>query len=99
MPLAANDYLISATHRIINNPVMEALAGGLRDPTNCIRIDSSERLQGLEHKLLIVVHPLSDVMRPFSFDLETDRLCVMASRHRSDLIVISRDHVPAMLDS
>jgi hypothetical protein len=48
---------------------------------------------------MIVVHPLSGVVRPSAFDLETGRLCVMASRHRAGLIVVSRDHVGATLDS
>ena len=48
---------------------------------------------------MIAVHPLSGVVRPSAFDLETGRLCVMASRHRSGLIVVSRDHVAETLDT
>ena len=47
---------------------------------------------------MIVVHPLSGVTRPSAFDLETGRLCVMASRHRGGLIVVTRDHLADTLD-
>ena len=33
------------------------------------------------------------------FDLETGRLCVMASRHQVALIVVTRDHVGKTLSS
>jgi hypothetical protein len=36
---------------------------------------------------------MSGVVSPSSFDLETGRLCVMASRHQAGLIIVSRDHV------
>ena len=32
---------------------------------------------------MIAVHPLSGVTDPSAFDLETGRLCVMASRHQA----------------
>ena len=38
-----------------------------------------------------MVHPLSGVVTPSDFDLETGRLCVMASRHKAGLIVLTRD--------
>ena len=47
---------------------------------------------------MIVVHPLSGVLRPSAFDLETGRLCVMASRHRAGMIVLTRDHLGSTLD-
>ena len=43
--------------------------------------------------MMIFVHPLSGCATPSSFDLETGRLCVMASRHKVGMVVISRDHV------
>jgi hypothetical protein len=46
---------------------------------------------------MVAVHPLSSVVHPSAFDLETGRLCVMASRHRSGLIVLTRDHIPRTL--
>ncbi len=49
--------------------------------------------------MMIVVHPLSGTVNPSSFDLETGRLCVMASRHQISLVVVTRDHLADTLDS
>lgn len=87
---------ITATHRRMNRAVHDALPAGLLEQG--LRVDTPERWQGLERPLMIVVHPLTGSVRPSSFDLETGRLCVMASRHRAGLIVVSRDHVRDTLD-
>ena len=88
-PLEAKDIGVSSSHRVMNSALTAALAkwGGQ------LRVDTPERWQGLERPLMIAVHPLSGVMDPSAFDLETGRLCVMASRHQSALIVLTRDHV------
>ncbi len=46
---------------------------------------------------MTIVHPLSGTLRPSSFDLETGRLCVMASRHTAGMLVLSKDHLPDTL--
>ena len=56
-------------------------------------VDTPERLQGLQRKVMIAVHPLSNSLNPSDFDLDTGRLCVMASRHQVALILVSRAHV------
>lgn len=81
---------LCATHHVMNAAMERMLPKGLRDE---IRVDTPERWQGLEREAMIVVHPLSGVVDPSAFDLETGRLCVMASRHRAGLIVVSRDHL------
>ncbi len=92
--LQPSDIGISATHRIMNGAIEKRLRGKLRD----VVVDTPERWQGLERKVFVVVHPLSGVVRPSAFDLETGRLCVMASRHKAGLVVVSRDHVGETLD-
>src|SRR3712207_1709390 len=73
------------------NTAMElALPRNLRGRT---RVDTPERWQGLERPVMIAVHPLSGVVDPSDFDLETGRLCVMASRHQSAFVMLTRDHV------
>jgi len=42
---------------------------------------------------MVAVHPLSGVTDPTAFDLSTGRLCVMTSRHRVGLFLVTRDHV------
>lgn len=91
------DIGICATHTRMNRAIRDAVSPDLVRAG--LRVDTPERWQGLERKVMIVVHPLSGVVHPSSFDLETGRLCVMASRHRSALVVVSRDHVPATLDA
>jgi len=83
-----------ATHRVMNSALALALPTSLQGK---IMVDTPERWQGLERPVMILVHPLSGVVRPTSFDLETGRLCVMASRHLAGAIVLSRDHVTETL--
>jgi hypothetical protein len=82
------------THRVMNSELALALPRSLQGR---VVVDTPERWQGLERPLMILVHPLSGVLRPTSFDLETGRLCVMASRHTAGAVILSRDHVTETL--
>lgn len=88
-PLAPSDIGMTSSHRVMNAELGNAL--GAR--ANEIRIDTPERWQGLERAVMIAVHPLSGVTDPSAFDLETGRLCVMASRHQAGFILLTRDHI------
>jgi hypothetical protein len=81
---------LCATHRVMNSAIQLSMPAEYRTR---VRVDTPERWQGLQRKVVIMVHPLSGVARPSAFDLETGRLCVMASRHQVGLLVVSRDHV------
>ena len=98
-PLGATGIGIAATHRVMNQAILAALPAHLRGGHDGVRVDTPERWQGLQRPFMIVVHPLSGVVRPSTFDLETGRLCVMASRHRAAMVVVSRDHVPETLEA
>ena len=89
-PLEPTDVGLCATHRVMNTALDLALPQELRGR---VVVDTPERWQGLERPLMLVVHPLSGVVSPSAFDLHTGRLCVMASRHRAALVVLSRDHL------
>ncbi|MFM9084035.1 MAG: AAA family ATPase [Actinomycetota bacterium] len=89
---------IVSTHNLMNSAIERALPAKLRSATG-IKITTPERWQGLERPVMIAVHPLSGVSVPSSFDLETGRLCVMASRHQSACIFVTRDHVGETLDT
>jgi hypothetical protein len=95
LPLEADQVGLCATHRAMNGAMELALPNRLRGH---VRVDTPERWQGLERNVMVIVHPLSGVTNPSSFDLETGRLCVMASRHKAGLVVISRDHLPETLE-
>lgn len=86
---------LCATHHAMNAALELCLPGRLRPH---VKVETAERWQGLERKVMVVVHPLSGVIEPSPFDLETGRLCVMASRHRAGLIVVTRDHLSRTLD-
>lgn len=92
--LRAEHVGITATHRVMNARITEALG----DLAEHVRVDTPERWQGLERPVMIAVHPLSSVTDPSPFDLDTGRLCVMTSRHRVGLILVTRDHVGRTLD-
>lgn len=88
-PLVPADIGVTSSHRVMNSALSAALGGSAKQ----IRVDTPERWQGLERPVMIAVHPLSGVADPSAFDLETGRLCVMASRHQAGLIMLTRDHV------
>lgn len=89
-PLEPSDIGLCATHRLMVSTLNLALPDSLAGE---VCVDTPERWQGLERKVMVVAHPLSGVTRPSAFDLETGRLCVMASRHQVALVVVTRDHV------
>ena len=88
-PLESKHIGVSSSHRVMNGALGEALAAFGPE----LRVDTPERWQGLERPVMIAVHPLSGVTDPSAFDLETGRLCVMASRHQAAFIVLTRDHI------
>lgn len=88
-PITSADIGVTSSHRVMNS----ALASSLGALANDVRVDTPERWQGLERPVMIAVHPLSGVNDPSAFDLETGRLCVMASRHQVGFIMLTRDHV------
>lgn len=92
--LAPEEIGLAATHRVLVGRLQDAL-GPL---AGRVRVDTPERWQGLERKVMVVAHPLSGVTRPSPFDLDTGRLCVVASRHRIGLVMVTRDHVRATLE-
>jgi hypothetical protein len=93
--LEAHEVGLCATHRVMNAAMELKLPAGLRRK---VKVDTPERWQGLERAVMVVAHPLSGVVQPSAFDLETGRLCVMASRHKAGLIIVTRDHIGHTLD-
>ena len=94
--LQPEDIGLAATHRVMNSEIELSLPRELRGR---VVVDTPERWQGLERPVMIVAHPLSGVVRPSAFDLETGRLCVMASRHLAGLVLVGRDHLGETLDN
>lgn len=95
-PLEAVQVGLCATHRVMNAAMQQHLPARLRKH---VTVDTPERWQGLERNAMVIAHPLSGVTDPSDFDLETGRLCVMASRHKAGLVIVARDHIRQTLDS
>jgi hypothetical protein len=93
--LKPEDIGLCATHHVMNAAMGLRLDKKMRG----VAIDTPERWQGLERKVMVVVHPLSGVTQPSEFDLATGRLCVMASRHQISLVVVARDHLSDTLET
>lgn len=91
------DIGVVSTHNLMNTAIQNELLA-LSPKYGAIRVTTPERWQGLEKPVMVAVHPLSGVMSPSAFDLETGRLCVMASRHQSACFFVTRDHVGVTLD-
>lgn len=94
--LKPEDIGLTATHRVMNAALANYLPPRLR---KVVSVDTPERWQGLERPVMLAIHPMSGVTRPSTFNLETGRMCVMASRHRGALIMLGRDHIPDTLKS
>ncbi|MEV7374667.1 AAA family ATPase [Streptomyces sp. NPDC090301] len=63
-----------------------------------ITVDTANRLQGSEHSITLVLHPLSGRADASAFHLEAGRLCVLTSRHRHACIVVARAGITELLD-
>jgi superfamily I DNA and/or RNA helicase len=89
--IGTEDIGVAVTHKVLMQRIIGLLqARGI----DGVKVDTAERWQGLERKLMVIVHPLSSTPEPdFDFDLGTGRLCVMASRHQHGMVVVSRDHL------
>jgi hypothetical protein len=55
-----------------------------------VRVDTANKLQGLEFDLVVAWHPLAGLPGPDGFHLDPGRLCVMLTRHRHACIVVGR---------
>lgn len=95
--LRPSDIGVVSTHNLMNTAIHNELRA-ISSKYGDIRVTTPERWQGLEKPVMVAVHPLSGVTSPSSFDLETGRLCVMASRHQAACFFITRDHVSSTLD-
>jgi hypothetical protein len=55
-----------------------------------VRVDTANKLQGLEVDVMVAWHPLAGLPSSDEFHLDPGRLCVMLTRHRHALIVVGR---------
>jgi hypothetical protein len=81
-------------HREQVTALRKALGRRLRH----VHVETANRFQGLERKVIIALHPLSGKHRPSEFATEAGRMCVAISRHRVACIMVGRDGIGEVLD-
>ena len=85
--LTPSDVAIVVSHNDQKDRVRATLdAAGLET----LRVDTANRLQGLEFAVVIAWHPLTGLDELDEFHLDPGRLCVMLTRHRHACIVVGR---------
>jgi hypothetical protein len=75
-----------------------ALKKGLGPALHEVHVETANRFQGLERKVILALHPLSGQRRPTEFSAAAGRMCVAVSRHRVACIMIGRDGIRETLD-
>jgi AAA domain-containing protein len=75
-----------------------ALKKALGPAPHDVHVETANRFQGLERKVILALHPLSGQRRPTDFSAAAGRMCVAVSRHRVACIMISRDGIRETLD-
>ena len=55
-----------------------------------VKVDTANKLQGLQFELVVAWHPLAGLPDPDGFHLDPGRLCVLMTRHRQACIVVGR---------
>ncbi|MBB4161651.1 AAA domain-containing protein [Streptomyces cinereoruber] len=92
------DIAIGTTHRRQAQHI-RTLVSRHHPRLHGITVDTANRLQGIERKVTLFLHPLSGRDSASAFHLETGRLCVLTSRHRHACIVVARAGIPELLDA
>jgi hypothetical protein len=64
-----------------------------------VKVDTANKLQGLQYELVIAWHPLAGLPDADGFHLDPGRLCVLMTRHRQACIVVGRASDRVLLDA
>ncbi len=86
VPLTPGQIGVVCGHRSQVYAVQELLGESLAG----VHVETSDRYQGLEKRIVLVHHPLSGRQSLGSFQLDQGRLCVMTSRHRVGCLLFAR---------
>jgi hypothetical protein len=92
--LTADHISVVVFHREQVTAVRKALGPRLRG----VHVETANRFQGLERKVIIALHPLSGRHRPTEFSADAGRMCVALSRHRVTCLMVGRDGIREVLD-
>lgn len=91
-PLAGQDMAVVVPH-VSQACAIRAMLADYPD----VLVGTANALQGLERAACVAVHPLAGKREAEEFALDTGRLCVMLSRHRSHLSIVIDDQSASTL--
>jgi hypothetical protein len=94
-PLGPSRVAVVVSHNNQKDILRAGLDGAGFDE---IRVDTANKLQGLEFDIVIAWHPLAGLPEGDTFHLDPGRLCVMLTRHRHGCIVVGRASDPFLVD-
>lgn len=83
-PLAASDFAVVAAHVNQSAAIRSRLASHPE-----VLVGTANQLQGLERPVTVAVHPLAGHPEITDFNADLGRACVMLSRHRAHLTVVT----------
>ncbi len=91
-PVTPADLAVVAAH-VSQAAAVRALLADLPD----VLVGTANQLQGMERPAAVVLHPLAGYRDPNAFGTDPGRACVMLSRHRAHLTVVTDAATPAAL--
>ena len=95
VPLTPDRLAVAVSHNDQKDFLRSAFdMAGLGD----VRVDTANKLQGLEFDFVVAWHPLAGLPEADGFHLDPGRLCVMLTRHRHACIVVGRAGDPDLID-
>jgi AAA domain len=89
--LAEKDIGVVAFHRDEVTAIRRAVGPG-------VYVETANRFQGLERRVIVALHPMSGAERLTEFNGEAGRACVALSRHRIACLIVGRDGISEALD-
>lgn len=91
-PVEPRDLAVVAAH-VSQAAAVRALLADLPD----VLVGTANQLQGMERPAAVVLHPLAGYRDPNAFGTDLGRACVMLSRHRAHLTVVTDTATPSVL--
>lgn len=73
------------------------VAAALHDQPDVL-VGTANQLKGLERHAVVVLHPLAGHRAPDAFGIDSARLCVALSRHRSHATIVLDRATPTIFD-
>jgi hypothetical protein len=93
-PTTAADIAVIAAH-VSQAAAIRALLSDHPD----VLVGTANQLQGMERPAAVALHPLAGYRDPTTFGTDLGRACVMLSRHRAHLTVVTDAATPAVLNT